>query len=263
MRLDVTELLNFYETPLGACALRAIVERVNGLWSNLSGLDVLGVGYAAPYLQSLEGEPRRLVSLMPASQGGHAWTPTDRGSASVVAAERELPFPDAVFDRILIVHALEETGNYTRFLREIWRVAAPEAHILVVVPNRSGAWSLSDNTPFGHGRPFSRRQTKRLLRDALIEPSAWTRALYTPPVDWKMFTSASEGWERVGELFLPNIGGVNLVEGVKRVRIDPSTPSKVRVVAPSNMRPAMITKKQLREQSAYVTHLTQRKETTP
>lgn len=263
MRLDVTELLNFYETPLGACALRSVVERVNGLWGNLSGLDVLGLGYAAPYLQSLEGAPRRSVCLMPAAQGGHAWTPSERGNAGVVADERELPFPDSTFDRVLVIHALEETGNSTRFLREVWRVSAPEARIVVVVPNRSGAWSLTDNTPFGHGRPFSRRQTKTLMRDALIEPSAWTRALYTPPVDWKMFTSASEGWERVGELFLPNLGGVNLVEGVKRVRIDPSTPSRVRVVAPANMRPAMVAKKKLHEQSAYVTHLTQRKETSP
>ena len=261
MRLDVTELLNFYETPLGDCALRAIIERINGLWGSLSGLDILGLGYAAPYMEALQGDPRRLVSVMPAAQGGHAWAPTERGCASVVAAERELPFPDAVFDRVLVVHALEETGSYSRFLREVWRVSAPEAKILVVVPNRAGAWSLSDKTPFGHGRPFSRRQTKRLMRDALIEPSAWTRALYTPPVDWKVFTSASEGWERVGELFLPNLGGVNLIEGVKRVTIDPTTPAKVRVVAPANMKTAMVAKKELHEQSAHVTHLTQSKET--
>ena len=204
MRLDVTELINFYETPLGRCATRAILERVNGLWGSLSGLDVLGVGYPSPYLEPLQGTPRRLVSLMPAAQGGHAWHPTERGSASVVSDDRELPFQDSVFDRVLVIHSLEETSNYARFLREIWRVSAPEARILVVVPNRAGAWALSDNTPFGHGRPFSRRQTKHLMRDALIEPSAWTRALYTPPVDWKVFTSASDGWERVGELFVPN-----------------------------------------------------------
>lgn len=247
MRLDVTDLISFYESPLGRCAAKAIFERIHGLWGSMTGLDVLGVGYTGPFLDHLEGNPRRLINVMPAGQGGHPWAPTERGCASLVCHERELPFTDAVFDRVLIVHGLEETSSYVRFLREIWRVSAPEAHILVVVPNRAGAWSLSDATPFGHGRPFSQRQIKRLMRDALLEPAAWTRALYTPPVDWKIFTKASDGWERVGEFFLPNFGGVNLVEGVKRVRIDPSTPERVRVVSPNGLKPAISAKSHLRK----------------
>ncbi|MAP95244.1 MAG: methyltransferase type 11 [Ponticaulis sp.] len=263
MRLSVTDLISFYETPLGQCAVKAVFERVHSLWGSMDELDVLGIGYPGPYLERLAGEPRRKVCLMPAAQGGHAWTPTERGSASVVAKERELPFKDAMFDRVLVVHALEETSSYDSFLREIWRVCAPEARILIIVPNRAGAWSLSDQTPFGHGRPFSQRQIKRLMRDALLEPSAWTRALYTPPVDWKIFTSASEGWERTGEFFLPNFGGVNLVEGVKRIRIDPTLPEKVRVVAPAGLKPAISSKDHLYKQSAYVTHLTQDMEDLP
>lgn len=238
MRIDVTELIRFYGTPLGGCAARAILERVTGLWGSLSGLDVLGIGYATPYLDGLSGDPRRKVSFMSGSQGGHAWCPSNRGNANALGNDQTLPFQDAIFDRILVVHGLEETPDYTQFLREIWRVSAPEARILFVVPNRSGAWSLSDATPFGHGRPFSRRQTKRMMRDALIEPTAWTRALYMPPFDMKVFTSASEGWERVGEIFLPGLGGVNLVEGVKRVRIDPTLPERARVVAPGKLKPA-------------------------
>ena len=245
MRLDVTDLINFYDTPLGRCALKAIFERVDGLWGSMEGLDVLGLGYAGSYLEHLQGHARRLISLMPAGQGGHEWHPTSRGSASAMADECELPFPYSTFDRVLIVHSLEETSNYPRFLREVWRVSAPEAHVLVVVPNRSGAWSLSDKTPFGHGRPFSRQQIKRLMRDALLEPSAWTRALYTPPVNWKVFTSASEGWERVGEFMLPNFGGVNLVEGIKRIRIDPTLPERARVVAPVGLKPAISSKNHL------------------
>lgn len=233
MRLDVTDLMSFYDTPLGRCAERVIQDRVNSLWGDLSGLDVLGVGYTPPFLDHLQGEPRRVVSMMPATQGGHGWHWKDKQNTAVIADEQRLPFMDAMFDRVLIVHALEETQNYQTFLREIWRVCAPEARVIVIVPNRAGVWSLSDVTPFGHGRPFSRRQVKRLMRDALIEPTAWTRALYTPPVNWKIFTSSSEGWERTGELFIANLGGVNLVEGVKRVQIDPNRPEKAKVVVPS------------------------------
>jgi ubiquinone/menaquinone biosynthesis C-methylase UbiE len=159
--------------------------------------------------------------------------------------ECELPFPDALFDRVLVVHALEETANSQRLLREIWRVSAPEAHIIIVAPNRSGLWSLWDETPFGHGRPFSRSQLKKLMKDALLEPTAWTRALYMPPFAWKVFTSAADGWERVGEVFASKLGGVNLVEGVKKVRVDPGLPERVRVVSPLGLRPVLNEKKPL------------------
>lgn len=232
MRLDISDLLEFYETRLGTAAQRILLERVNSLWGNLSDLDVLGLGYAPPILDGIEGQPRRIVSLMPAGQGGHGWAWRGHGSSTAISDEARLPFPDAMFDRILVVHAVEEVSHIPTFLREIWRVAAPEARIIVIVPNRAGVWSLSDVTPFGHGRPFSRRQLKNYMRDALIEPTAWARALYLPPVDWKIFTSSAEGWERTGEIFAANLGGVNLVEGTKRVQIDPKTSEKARVVVP-------------------------------
>ena len=245
MRLDVTDLMKFYESRLGSAAAHLISDRIDGLWGDLTGLDVLGIGYTAPFLNQLGGKPRRLINLMPAGQGGHVWSPTERGSTGVLSDEVELPFPDALFDRVLVVHALEETSNSQRFLREIWRVCAPEAHIIIVAPNRSGLWSLLDTTPFGHGRPFSRRQLKNLMRDALLEPTAWTRALYMPPFAWKMFTSTAEGWERVGEVFAGKLGGVNLVEGVKRVRANPGLPERARIVSPVGLRPALRTKKPL------------------
>lgn len=237
MHLDITDLLNFYETPLGRCAEVAIAERVNSLWGSLSGLDVLGIGYAPPFLHHLKGDPRRIVTHMSARQGGHSWSWREGLNSAVISRDRQLPFMDAVFDRVLIVHAIEETAAAPSFLREVWRVCAPEARVIVVAPNRTGAWALSDHTPFGHGRPYSHRQIKRLMRDALIEPTAWTRSLYTPPLDWSIFTSSSDGWERAGEIFINGLGGVNLVEGIKRVQIEPGAPGRARVVTPAKARP--------------------------
>ena len=39
----------------------------------------------------------------------------------------------------------------------MWRVLAPSGRV-IVVPNRRGPWARADNTPFGHGRPYSRSQ---------------------------------------------------------------------------------------------------------
>ena len=33
-------------------------------------------------------------------------------------------------------------------IRELWRVSAPNARLIIVVPKRRGMWSAADNTPF-------------------------------------------------------------------------------------------------------------------
>lgn len=243
MRLDVTQLMSFYTSPLGHCVQKAVCQRVSDLWGDLTGLDVLGIGYPIPILEGLIGAPRRRLSLMPARQGGHSWQSREQGGCSVISGLRKLPFEDAVFDRVLVFHAMEDVSDADAFLREVWRVCAPEARVILVATNRMSLWSLREETPFGFGRPYSIRQMRRQMRDALLEPQAWTRALYGPPVDWKLFTSTFEGWEQAGSLFYSRLGGVNLVEGIKRLQIQPTAKAKTRVVAPVKIRPGLAQKK--------------------
>ncbi len=131
--------------------------------------------------------------------------------------EGRLPFVDAIFDRVLLVHALEETHAAAALLREIWRVMAPEGRLVAIVANRWSFWAQSDATPFGHGRPYSRTQLSGLLTDAMFEPVASARALYAPPSAWSPFVGAADAFERVGELLWPAQGGVLLMEAVKRL----------------------------------------------
>jgi len=52
-----------------------------------------------------------------------------------------------------------------------------------------------------------------LLKDALFEPGRWERALYAPPL--KAVTVNGAGWEKVGAMLFPGIGGVHVVEASK------------------------------------------------
>src|SRR5690606_41937945 len=63
-------------------------------------------------------------------------------------------------------------------------------------------------TPFGHGRPFTRRQLEDLVRGAELEPLAWSQALYLPP--WPLLAGAAEGVEAVASRVLPGAAGVIL-----------------------------------------------------
>ena len=213
MRRDVLELRQFYATPLGAAAREMIGRKVGEAWGDPRGLDLLGVGYATPYLEGRSFNARRTVAVMPAAQGVEVW-PADGRNLACLAHENALPFANALFDRLLLVHALEESDNPAALLAEAWRVLAPAGRLIIVASNRRGLWSNAEATPFGHGRPFTRRQLEALVREAELEPVAWTRALYTPPIAW--MARWAEGFEQIGAWIWPMLSGVILMEAVKQ-----------------------------------------------
>lgn len=213
MRVDVLALQRFYASPLGEAVRRAASRRLAALWPFTEGLDVLGLGYPTPYLERFRAGARRTVTMMPAAQGAEPW-PADR-VLTTLAEDARLPFMDAVFDRVLLVHALEECEAANVMLREIWRVMAPEGRLVVMAANRWSLWAQSDVSPLGHGRPYSRTQLSALLADSLFEPVVSARALYAPP--WRWAASVGESFEQVGEVLWPNHGGFVLMEAVKRL----------------------------------------------
>lgn len=228
MRVDVETLQRFYASPLGEVARRMMDRRVAALWGEAAGLDVLGVGYATPLLETWRTQARRVVALMPAAQGAERWPNEARGLVCL-GDDQRLPFMDAVFDRVVLAHALEETVSAHALLREVWRVMAPEGRVVAIAVNRAGLWARADSTPFGHGRPYSRTQLAALMRDAMFEPTASTRALYSPPWSWRPVLAVADDLERVGELVWPAFGGLVMMEAVKRLAAEPA-PAKGRVV---------------------------------
>lgn len=239
MRLDVLALRRFYSSRLGETARRMIERRVEAVWPAAAGLDMLGLGYATPYLGGFRAEARRVVTLMPAAQGAERW-PVEGASLAALGEDSRLPFLDSVFDRVLLIHALEEAEAPLLLLREVWRVMAPEGRLLVVAASRGGLWARTEGTPFGHGRPYSRRQLAALLTDSLFEPMASARALYAPPLDWPVVTGLADGAERAGELLVPAFGGLIMMEAIKRLYADLGGAKRKVLLAsaPARTRPA-------------------------
>ena len=128
---------------------------------------MLGIGYAAPYLRLWREQAARCIALTPAQMGAARW-PAGAPNLSCTAEEDALPFPDLMFDRVLLVHGLEAAENARRLLRETWRVLKDDGRLLVVAPNRSGMWAYWESTPFGHGQPYSFGQIGRLLAASLF-----------------------------------------------------------------------------------------------
>ncbi len=213
MPVDAQDLSLFYEKPIGQVARQLIGRRLRQVWPDLRGLRVLGYGYAAPYVRPFMGEAERVAAFVPAEQDIAPWPP--ERSIVVVGEEDALPFPDAFFDRIVIVHGLETAEAVRPLMRQVWRGLAPHGRLVVIVPNRLSPWALIERSPFAHGRPFNRGQLARLLRESLFTPERWDTALYFPPLRASRPTKTGMSWERVGRRLWPQFAGVHIVEATK------------------------------------------------
>jgi len=239
MRLGVLTLREFYASPLGRATRTMVARKVTHAWGDSAGLDVLALGYATPFLDGARGRARRTVAAMPAAQGVEVW-PAGGRNAACLSLDVDLPFPNALFDRVLAVHALEESDNPLAVLREVCRVLAPSGRVIVAVAARHGLWANAEASPFGHGRPFSRRQLEQLIREAELEPVGWTRALYAPPFGWA--ARWAEGFEQAGAILWPPFAGVILMEAVKQtfavkpkgVRVRARVPAGILQPSPAN-----------------------------
>ncbi|MGZ8362351.1 MAG: class I SAM-dependent methyltransferase [Caulobacteraceae bacterium] len=229
MRREVLQLRRFYATPMGAAAREMIGRKVQEAWGNGCGLDILGLGYATPYLSAFTAASRRAVAAMPQQQGVETW-PAEGKNLACLTDEYALPFANALFDRVLLVHALEESDDPAGLLAEVWRVLAPSGRVIVAAADRRGLWSNAETTPFGHGRPYTRSQLELLVREAELEPVAWSRALYAPPAAWAM--RWAEGFEQVGSRVWPGFSGVILMEAVKQTFAVKPKGHRVRIPLP-------------------------------
>lgn len=216
MQLDVVDLLDFYRTPLGRVAESILSRKLAQFWPETKQDRVLGLGFPTPFLEPFVAGSERVFAFMPAGQGIFAW-PKEGNRSAVLVDETTLPLPDSSIDRLLMVHTLEMVNDPLATLQEAWRVMAPGGRILVVVPSRGGLWSRFDASPFGFGRPFSKSQLQKLLREALFSPEKWDGALYVPPSRSRMILRSAGAIEKTGEKFWPAFCGVILAEATKRV----------------------------------------------
>jgi SAM-dependent methyltransferase len=216
---DVVDLRDFYDTSLGLVARRMIRRRLRAMWPDVSGMSVLGLGYAVPYLRAFQDEAARTIAVMPAGMGVLSWSGNADGARNLatIAQEWELPLPDLSMDRVLIVHGLEYSEQLRDMLREAWRIIADGGRLIVVVPNRRSIWARFEHTPFGHGHPYTTNQINRILRASMFAPIRSTLCLYIPPTRRRFWLSTAQAWEQAGQRWFSPLGGVTIVEATKQI----------------------------------------------
>lgn len=215
MYLDAIDLRDFYASRLGRQTQGRLRTKIAHVWPDVAADRILGIGYPTPFLEPFRAKAERVLAFMPASQGVFCW-PKDEASVTSLVMDNLLPLADSAVDRVLLVHSLEMTDNPRELLSEVWRVLSPGGRLLVIVPNRTGLWARMENSPFGYGRPFSRGQLIKLMREALFSPVGWVSALHTLPVERRSFLT-SRWIENSGERFWSRLSGVFLMEATKEL----------------------------------------------
>ena len=124
MRRDVLELREFYAAPLGGAAREMVARKVAEAWGDARRPRPAGAGLRdavpGPLARRRAAGGRRHAG--PAGRGGLAGSA--RATAPCWSTRTALPFPNALFDRVLAVHALEESDSPLALLREVggcWR----------------------------------------------------------------------------------------------------------------------------------------------
>ncbi len=217
-RPDVVSLKQFYASPLGSAVYTLLWKRLRALWPTARGETILGFGFAVPYLA--EVSENISIICMPAAQGALYWpvnTAQCGGNRVAMSHEAMLPFSDATFNRILVIHALEHSHHAGDFMKELWRVMIPGGRVIALVPNRMGFWSHSTSSPFGEGSPFSLGQMKDAFESAGFTHMRTASSLFMLPSQWRWNVRLAGIMELFGQLLCPLLGGVLLVEAEKQV----------------------------------------------
>lgn len=231
MHRDVSEIRQFYQSPLGRLTAKILGDTIRAFTSDAPAPQqddcLVGVGYPLPYFD--QWHEQNTIAVMGAKQGVVRW-PAHGPSRIVLTEDHILPFADQSIEQIFMVHAIESADYLRELMDEVWRVLKPNGRVVLVVPNRAGLWAKSDRTPFGYGRPFSMKQIRALLYDAQFVIENDRRALYFMPSHNRLSLWMAPMLEKLGEIVMPRLGGVMLIEASKRLYN--ATPIRVTQTAP-------------------------------
>jgi SAM-dependent methyltransferase len=214
MSIDAREAAAFYSSQLGSLTAQLLRQKLATLWPSCARLDVLGLGYTAPYLELWRAEAQSCIAFSPSQVGATPW-PAGQPCLTCLGEEDALPFPDLSFDRILMVHGLEQADHARRALREVWRLLKDDGRLIVVAPNRRGVWAYAESTPFGHGQPYSDGQLSRVLNALFFRVERQEAALFAPPLSWHLTEKGFALWERAGKNIAPQLAGLTIAEASK------------------------------------------------
>lgn len=221
---------DFYLSRTGRMVRDTMRLQFKSIWPHTKGSRVLGYGFTYPYLDLYLPEADQAFNASRIEMGSLHWPSKDQ-SGALVAASTALPFESNYFDNIILCHALEHAGSVRSLLQESWRVLRSNGRMILVIPNRTGLWSMASWSPFGAGTPYSRMQIEDFLREERFDIEVVKPALFALPSARAFTHKIAPSLEKIGRFIMPALAGVHIIECSKKLyaKANPSSGSKVPV----------------------------------
>ncbi len=201
-------LPDFYRSKTGRIVRRIIKRAVMQLWDDCAGRDVLGLGYAHPYIGGLSPTATALCL--------HDCVPEHHSPA---VKRNMLAMGENTAARIFMIHDLEFCQGVPLYLARLERILSDDGRLLMVVPARKSGWSHTEWSPFGYGAPFTRAHIMRYINDhSPFTATRFARTLYMPPTQNTLVLRGAGAFEFAGKYaggLCPAMGGVHIIEAVK------------------------------------------------
>lgn len=138
----------------------------------------------------------------------------------------DLPFATHSLDLVVLPHVLEFAAEPHQILREVARVLIPEGQVIICGFNPASLWGMRQmlgrvtGTHFlpVNGEFIGLRRLKDWLKLLSMESNRGHFGAYVPPCGNETAFSRYAFLEKVGDRWWPFLGGVYIVQAVKRVR---------------------------------------------
>lgn len=229
----------WFETRLGQTLLAQEQACLQQKAAAIFGYHVVQIGSPSPQFELLEQSParNRVVLDCGAQQPG----------IDIKADSRFLPLASDSIDGVVLPHTLDFSADPHQVVREVERILIPEGKVLLSGFNPWSQW--------GVGRLFRQRSRSMPWCSHFFSPKRvqdWFSLLgfdleevvylhYRPPIHNQMVMQKLAFMERFGQRIWPMLGGVYVMQAVKRtVTMTPIRVNKWRVkkrVLPSAAEP--------------------------
>ncbi|MES9843682.1 MAG: methyltransferase domain-containing protein [Candidatus Sedimenticola sp. 6PFRAG5] len=201
---------------------RYLEQRLSGLF----GYYAVQVGCLGIQTQLLQAGNIKSQILV-----GSGFSATE-AAVAIEAAPESLPIASDSVDVVLLPHTLDFSPNPHQVLREAERILIPEGRVVVVGFNPFSMWGIwrlfrryKGTVPWC-GQFLSQRRIHDWLSLLGFKVEESQNLMFLPPVSHSGSMHRMRRLEQIGSRFWPMLGGVYVVQGIKRVsRLTPVQPA--------------------------------------
>lgn len=207
------QLQAWFESRLGQVLLEQERECLQQRVAAIFGYHVVQIGAPTPHYELLQPSPARNRVILDRHPGP---------GRSLIADHRYLPLANDSVDGVVLPHTLDFSPDPHQLMREVERILIPEGKVLVSGFNPWSPWGIRRLFQKHTGKPpwcghfFSCKRVQDWFSLLGFDLDEVVYLHYRPPLHNQVVTQKLTFLEGLGRRVWPSLGGIYVMQGVKR-----------------------------------------------